>query len=220
LLINTYAVPSLTLTRSLDVGYGFLPNFMALAVGPTGDIFLLEECAGSFGQGLTYSVAVYAPGASGNQQPLQNIQICSGDTEAALGLDVDGQGRLYVAINTPDEVEVIDHPATKPKIVRTFALGFGPNQMTIDRSSGEVYVDVLWSSPVYVYPEGAHGSPQPQRVIQATDGAGGQGMTTYGPYLFAVGGPGVNQLYKRHKDTQDPIATVTDEWASSLAAGP
>ena len=216
-LVNVYSVPSLTFERSLDIpSCGSLPNINAMTVAPAGDLYVLYEC-GTVGEGLLYGVLVYPPGASGNQQPLQNIQIAEGDA-AVWGVAADRYGRLYVANTGAGQVQVYEHPATDPKVVRT--LNSGPYTITIDRNTGELYVDPFQQATINVYPENAHGSLQPQRQIQATDGAGADGMTIFGPYLFSVNGGGVNQLYKRHRIVQTPIAFISDRFAEDVAAGP
>jgi hypothetical protein len=219
-LINVYAVPSLTLERSLDIpscGAPGTASIPAIAIAPTGNLYVLYEC-GIVGEGQLYGVLAYPPGAGGDQQPVQNIQICLGYTDSAWGLAVGHQGQLYVANTGLNEIQVFADPETNPKIVRTITLGYSPYQIAVDRSAGEFYVNPIYQAPIYAYPEMAHGSAQPQREIVASNNVGEGGMTILGPYLFATGG-GVAQLYKRRNGNQTPIATITDRFADSVAAG-
>jgi hypothetical protein len=142
---------------------------------------------------------VYAPGASGNDRPLEVID--PGVNNSALALDA--QGNLYVQ-EAENTIEVIADPTTDPHHVRAITPS-GFQGASYPRIAGEqLYLQVQrcdrGPSPrcypgVVVVPSSANGSVKPERSFTVPLEETWSGFAISGEGLYALAGGPVVEVF-------------------------
>jgi hypothetical protein len=221
--IEVFSLPSLTPIRSVSIPQVpqencVFPGLYTLAVSRRGYLYADYFCVSNNWPGPLYGVFVWAPGAGGNDPPIENFAVPYGG-----GVATDDRENLYVSFADTNQVAVYAHPMRTPKLIRTIS---GPDMaspqgLAIDER-GELYVDCV--SSILAYPDRASGTPNPDHIIVPSNGGDpfwSDPIGILGPHLFTVAGNGFDELRKRENGPQTPLVYVqTDEYfIPGVAAG-
>lgn len=256
---NGSTIPERTLNISPPTSCPYSPcsgsGPTALLVDPLGYLYVALNDSSStvskFGRivRISWIVQIYAPGASGDAQPISSIDVgscqhgriyaCFGSVD---GLALDSEGDLLASgfgvewigkkiITRTSAVYAYASPVSNPTLVRTLT-GSGvvlASGLATDPSA-EMYVDNpttgdWYSGPSFVaaYPETANGNPSPDREISVAGAQFGSGIAVSPRNLLYVPDPVNNAVYELHSDrngTQVPISVLPFASPVAVALGP